>query len=85
MFTMRFVVQWIASERAGRSVIPMAFWYLSFAGGAMLLTYAIYRLDPVFILGQSFGVVIYTRNVWFRLRERREERASDTPPDEDTD
>jgi len=79
MFTMRFVVQWIASERAGRSVIPMAFWYLSLAGGAMLLTYAIYRLDPVFILGQSFGVVIYTRNVWFRWRERRERSsASDT-------
>ena len=49
----------------------MAFWYLSFAGGAMLFIYAVYRLDPVFILGQSTGVVIYARNVWMRLREKR--------------
>ena len=71
MFTLRFLIQWIASERAGRSVIPMAFWYLSLGGGLMLLAYAIYRLDPVFILGQSFGAVIYVRNVWFRVKERR--------------
>jgi lipid-A-disaccharide synthase-like uncharacterized protein len=70
LFTMRFVVQWIASERAGRSVIPMAFWYLSLSGGFMLLAYAVYRMDPVFIVGQSTGVLIYVRNVWFRLKER---------------
>ena len=64
MFTGRFLVQWIASERARRSVMPVIFWYFSLAGGAMLLAYAIYRGDPVFIMGQSLGVFIYTRNLW---------------------
>lgn len=64
MFTARFVVQWIASERARSSVMPLAFWYFSLLGGAMLLAYAIYRKDPVFVLGQSLGVVIYSRNLW---------------------
>lgn len=64
MFSARFLVQWLASERARRSIIPTAFWYFSLAGGLTLLTYAIYRQDPVFILGQSLGVFIYTRNLW---------------------
>jgi lipid-A-disaccharide synthase-like uncharacterized protein len=64
LFTARFLVQWIASERARRSVVPVAFWYFSMGGGLMLLTYAIYRADPVFILGQLMGVVIYARNLW---------------------
>ena len=64
MFTGRFLVQWIASERARRSVVPVMFWYFSIAGGLMLLAYAAYRADPVFILGQSLGVVIYARNLW---------------------
>ena len=64
MFTGRFLVQWIASERARRSVVPVAFWYFSIAGGLVLLAYAIYRADPVFILGQTLGVVIYARNLW---------------------
>jgi lipid-A-disaccharide synthase-like uncharacterized protein len=64
LFTARFLVQWIASERARRSVVPVAFWYFSMGGGIMLLTYAIYRADPVFILGQLMGVVIYARNLW---------------------
>ncbi|MGB3146645.1 MAG: lipid-A-disaccharide synthase N-terminal domain-containing protein [Paracoccaceae bacterium] len=64
MFTGRFLVQWIASERAKRSVMPVLFWYFSLAGGAVLLAYAIYRKDPVFILGQSLGVFIYLRNLW---------------------
>ncbi len=64
MFTGRFLVQWIASERARRSVMPVLFWYFSLAGGTMLLAYAIYRGDPVFIMGQSLGVFIYTRNLW---------------------
>jgi lipid-A-disaccharide synthase-like uncharacterized protein len=64
MFTGRFIVQWIASERAKRSVVPVYFWYFSLAGGAILLSYAIYRVDPVFILGQSLGVFIYLRNLW---------------------
>jgi len=70
-FTARFVVQWIASERAGKSVIPLAFWLLSIAGGALLLAYALYRRDPVFIAGQAFGVFVYVRNLYFVLRERR--------------
>jgi lipid-A-disaccharide synthase-like uncharacterized protein len=64
LFTARFLVQWIASERARKSVIPLAFWYFSMAGGVVLLSYAIYRRDPVFILGQSLGVFIYARNLW---------------------
>ena len=75
LFTARFVVQWLASERAGRSVIPFSFWLLSIGGGLLLLIYALYRRDPVFILGQAFGVLIYLRNLTFVLRERREEKA----------
>lgn len=71
-FTARFMVQWIASERIGRSTIPVAFWYCSIIGGAILLSYAIYRRDPVFILGQSMGLVIYARNLWLIRRERLE-------------
>lgn len=77
MFTLRFAVQWIASERAKKSVVPMAFWWLSLSGGAMLLTYAVYRYDPVFILGQTCGVFIYMRNIWFRLKEKRGESRPD--------
>jgi lipid-A-disaccharide synthase-like uncharacterized protein len=68
MFFMRFVVQWIASERAGRSVLPNAFWFFSIGGGILLLGYALYRKDPVFILGQAFGVFVYLRNLQFILR-----------------
>ncbi len=64
MFTARFLMQWIASERARESIVPVAFWYFSLAGGLMLLSYAVYRADPVFILGQALGVVIYLRNLW---------------------
>ena len=75
MFTMRFVVQWIASERAQRSVIPFAFWTFSLGGGTLLLVYSIYRRDPVFIAGQALSTFIYIRNVQFALRERRANRA----------
>jgi lipid-A-disaccharide synthase-like uncharacterized protein len=68
MFAMRFVVQWIASERAGKSVVPTAFWVFSIGGGLMLLGYAIYRRDPVFIIGQAFGVFVYLRNLQFVVR-----------------
>ena len=64
MFSARFLVQWIASERAGESVVPMAFWYLSLAGGSLLLSYAIYKLDPVFIVGQAAGLFVYSRNIY---------------------
>lgn len=63
VFAMRFVVQWIASERRKRSFIPVAFWYLSILGSAILLAYSIYRRDPVFIAGQSLNMVIYVRNI----------------------
>lgn len=65
MFSMRFIVQWIASERARASIIPETFWYFSVFGGALLLAYAIYRADPVFIVGQAAGLVIYARNLYF--------------------
>ena len=71
LFTMRFVVQWIASERAGHSVIPTAFWFLSIGGGVLLLVYALYRKDAVFIAGQAFGVFVYLRNLYFVLRDHR--------------
>ena len=64
LFTARFLVQWIASEREKLSVIPVAFWYFSMIGGLVLFTYAVWRRDPVFILGQSMGLVIYIRNLW---------------------
>lgn len=71
MFMGRFVVQWIASERVGKSVIPITFWFFSVAGGILLLVYAIYRRDPVFILGQGGGLLIYLRNLYFIYRERQ--------------
>lgn len=64
LFTARFLVQWIASERERRSVVPVAFWYFSLGGGLVLLSYALWREDPVFVLGQSMGVAIYARNLW---------------------
>jgi lipid-A-disaccharide synthase-like uncharacterized protein len=76
MFTMRFLVQWLASERVGKSVIPLAFWWFSISGGLLLFAYALYRRDPVFILGQGFGVFVYLRNLQFVLRERRQSAAA---------
>lgn len=70
MFFMRFLLQWIATERQRRSVIPVSFWWFSIFGAAILLVYAIYRADPVFIIGQALGFVIYARNLWFIRRER---------------
>lgn len=69
LFSARFLVQWLASERARRSVIPHAFWFLSLAGGSTLLAYAIYRQDPVFIVGQAAGLFIYMRNLVLIRRE----------------
>lgn len=83
MFTMRFVVQWIASERARRSIMPVTFWYFSVAGGLMLLAYSIYRLDPVFILGQAGGLIVYARNIQLIRTLRREgDRADEGAPGE---
>ncbi len=71
LFTMRFLVQWIASERVGHSVIPVAFWLFSIGGGILLLVYALYRKDIVFIAGQAFGVFVYLRNLQFVLRDHK--------------
>jgi lipid-A-disaccharide synthase-like uncharacterized protein len=68
LFASRFIVQWIATERAKASVIPISFWYISLIGAAMLLAYAIHKRDPVFILGQSTGAIVYVRNLYFIRR-----------------
>lgn len=69
-FFSRFLVQWLASEKARKSVIPMSFWYLSLAGGLLLLVYAVHLHDPVFIIGQSTGAIIYLRNLYLRMQEQ---------------
>jgi len=71
MFSMRFLIQWLSSERQRRSVVPVHFWYFSLAGGLILLIYAIHRRDPVFILGQAGGILIYVRNLYFIKRSPR--------------
>lgn len=80
LFTMRFVVQWVASERVKRSVVPMTFWWFSIGGGTLLLIYALYRRDPVFIIGQGFGLFVYLRNLQFVLRARARGEHSDAGP-----
>lgn len=65
LFFARFLVQWIASERRKASVVPTAFWFFSICGGLVLLSYAVHRQDPVFIVGQATGLLIYSRNLWF--------------------
>src|SRR5262249_20867036 len=88
MFAMRFVVQWIESERAGRGVVTYAFWVFSIGGGFMRHGYALYRKDPVFIIGQACGVFVYLRNLQFVLRgggtaaaaDKSTRRADPRPP-----
>ena len=72
LFSARFIVQWLASERVKHSVIPVAFWYLSLAGGLTLLAYAIHRKDPVIIAGQCAGVFVYLRNLVLIRKGHRE-------------
>ena len=71
LFFSRWVVQWIASERKAESQIPLAFWYMSLAGGLIVLSYAIYRQDPVFIIGQGTGTFVYLRNLMLIHRHRK--------------
>lgn len=80
LFAARFLIQWVASERAKKSVMPLAFWFLSLIGGGLLLVYAIWRKDPVFILGQSTGLLVYSRNLYLIYRERRSEAQQVAPP-----
>ena len=63
-FFLRFLIQWIVSEKNKKSTIPVVFWYLSFSGAFLILIYAIYRKDPVFIVGQALGLLVYSRNLW---------------------
>jgi lipid-A-disaccharide synthase-like uncharacterized protein len=72
LFFCRFFIQWIASERKKESVFPVAFWYFSIGGGLILLAYAIHRRDPVFITGQSVGLFVYLRNLYFIRRTKRQ-------------
>ena len=72
LFASRFAIQWIYSEKKGESAIPLVFWYLSIFGGIGLLIYAIYRKDPVIILGQSFGIFIYLRNLFLIYKSKNE-------------
>lgn len=65
LFFSRFLVQWFVSEQKKKSVIPVSFWYFSVGGGTILLIYSLYRRDPVFIVGQSVGLLVYCRNLWF--------------------
>lgn len=77
MFSMRFIVQWIASERARQSIVPEVFWYFSLTGGALLFAYAIYRFDPVFMLGQGTGLMIYARNIHLIWQKKAREQEVD--------
>lgn len=79
LFMGRFVIQWWVSERQGRSVIPVSFWYLSVLGALVLLAYAAWRRDPVFVAGQGLGVAIYLRNLQLIRGERARGRASLSP------
>ena len=89
LFSARFLIQWIASERARKSVVPKLLWYFSIAGGATLFAYAVWRQDPVFMVGQGFGLIVYIRNLLLIRRERdsqsQDEKARDLgPPDPPT-
>ena len=76
LFAMRFIIQWISSERQSRSIIPIAFWYFSIGGGVVLLLYAIWRQDPVIMVGQGLGLFIYSRNLYFILRDQHKQKPS---------
>ena len=76
LFAMRFIIQWLSSEKEAKSVIPIAFWYFSIGGGAVLLLYAIWRQDPVIICGQGLGLFIYLRNLYFIRRAAARDAAA---------
>jgi len=71
LFTSRFIIQWMKSEMVGKSIIPVAFWYCSLSGGVVLLAYAIYKMDPVFIAGQGGGLIVYVRNLLLIFKEKK--------------
>ncbi len=76
LFSLRFIVQWLSSEKRGRSYLPHAFWWFSLGGGLTLFAYALHREDPVFILGQGVGIFIYMRNLQLIFRDRKNQGAA---------
>ena len=80
LFSARFLVQWLVSEKRRQSVTPVAFWYFSLAGGVILLSYAIHKRDTVFIVGQATGLLVYVRNLMLINRPRPEAATADAPP-----
>lgn len=80
LFSARFLIQWVKSEMSRKSVIPLAFWYFSLAGGTVLFVYAVWREDPVFIAGQGGGLIIYLRNLYLIRRERQAEKEAAEAP-----
>lgn len=84
LFSARFIIQWFVSEKAKESIVPIAFWYFSILGGMTLLTYAIWRRDPVIICGQAGGLMIYARNLWF-IYSKRAREADRVPTDSDAE
>ena len=84
MFSARFIIQWFVSEKAKESIVPIAFWYFSILGGMTLLTYAIWRRDPIIICGQAGGLMIYARNLWF-IYSKRAREADRVPTDSDAE
>ena len=70
VFAMRFIVQWIISEKRKESVVPLSFWYLSICGGIILLIYAVYKKDPVFVIGQGSGLIVYIRNLMLITKKK---------------
>jgi len=80
MFTMRFIVQWIASEKRKESVIPVAFWYFSLGGGLILLAYAVRQMDPVFIAAYLLNPIIYSRNLYFIYKKKSNPKTSRPHP-----
>jgi lipid-A-disaccharide synthase-like uncharacterized protein len=77
LFASRFLVQWMVSEIEKKSIIPLAFWYFSLAGGVLLFAYAVHRQEPVFAAGQGMGLFIYLRNLWLIYREKGRAKATD--------
>ena len=71
VFAMRFIIQWIVSEKKKESIVPLSFWYLSICGGVILLIYAVYKKDPVFMIGQASGLIVYTRNLMLITKKKK--------------
>jgi len=79
IFASRFLIQWIVSERASKSIIPNIFWWISIAGSLILLSYAIHKQDPVFIVGQSCGFLIYSRNLYLIWQDNKASKKNSDP------